>query len=171
MSDVLESPKLSGWLDGLGGNEARQTRWLTPKPLVEALGEFDLDPAGAPGWELASHTYLLENGDDGLTLPWHGRVWLNPPYGREMNPFMRRMAEHGHGTALIFAATETEIFFETVWDAATAILFLRRRVKFVRGDGEQAKANAGKPSCLVAYGQDDMLALERSGIPGKLVLL
>ena len=111
VKDGLAKPKLKGWLDGLGGNEQRQTRWLTPRPLVEALGDFDLDPAGAPGWELAKRTFLLENGENGLELDWEGRVWLNPPYGNEAWPFLRKLAHHGRGTALIFAPTDTEIFF------------------------------------------------------------
>lgn len=48
----------------------RNDRFLTPKHIVEALGKFDLDPCGAPGWDLAARTYLLENGDDGLVDPW-----------------------------------------------------------------------------------------------------
>lgn len=168
----LAKPKLKGWLDGLGGNEQRQTRWLTPKPLVEALGTFDLDPCGAPGWELAKQTLLLENGEDGLTHDWEGRVWLNPPYGKEAWAFLRKLAKHGQGTALIFARTETEIFFETVWGAATAVLFLKGRLTFLDGTSlKPARANSGAPSCLVAYGADDARALAYSGLPGRLVLI
>lgn len=162
---------------GLGGftghhpAEDRETRWLTPKPIVEALGEFDLDPCGAPGHELASTTYLLENGDDGLRDPWFGRVWLNPPYGREAEPFLRRMVEHGTGTALIFARVETQMFFDHIWDKATAILFLRKRLTFLDGSGAKGKANAGAPSCLVAYGDADAQALLESQIPGRFVRL
>lgn len=169
---ALKPPKLKGWLDGLGGNEQRQTRWLTPKPLVESLGHFDLDPCGAPGWELADRTFLLERGEDGLELPWEGRVFLNPPYGKEAWPFLRKMAQHGHGTALIFARTETEIFFETVWEAATSVLFLKGRLTFLNGETQEpARANSGAPSCLVAYGADDTRALAYSGLPGRLVLI
>lgn len=168
----LAKPKLKGWLDGLGGNEQRQTRWLTPRPLVEALGEFDLDPAGAPGWDLAKRTFLLENGEDGLDLPWEGRVWLNPPYGKEAWPFLRKLADHGQGTALIFARTETEIFFETIWGRATAVLFLKGRLTFLDGvNHKPARANSGAPSCLVAYGAEDARALAYSGLPGRVVLI
>ena len=173
MTDELKAPRLSGWLDGLGGNEQRETRWLTPKHIVEALGEFDLDPAGAPGHDLARRTYLPENGEDGLALPWEGRIWLNPPYGREAWPFMQKMAEHNNGTLLVFASVETEIWFETVWPAATAILFPKGRFTFLRADGVAAKANSGKPSALIAYGEVDAWALRaaslRGAIPGKFI--
>lgn len=147
----------------------RETRWLTPPHIVQALGVFDLDPCGAPGHELALKTYLLENGDDGLRDPWHGRVWLNPPYGREQVPFMERLANHGEGTALIFARTETRAFHQWVWPYATGLLFLEGRLNFLSADGVRAKANAGAPSVLVAYGELDAARLRASGIPGQYI--
>lgn len=165
----MKQPHLSGWLDGLGGNSPRETRWLTPKWIVEALGHFDLDPAGAPGHDLAARTYTPERGEDGLKLPWEGRVWLNPPYGREQIPFMERMVEHDHGTALLFAAVETKLWHELIWPRASAILFPLGRFTFARADGVAATANSGKPSALIAYGPADAEALASSGIPGKLI--
>lgn len=164
----------NAWLAGENqnvGSGQRETRWLTPKPLVRALGHFDLDPAGAPEHELADTTYLLENGDDGLRDPWHGRVWLNPPYGKLAEPFLRRLAEHGTGTALLFARTETKMFHELVWGQATAVLFLKGRLVFWDSEGKPARANAGAPSCLVAYGEADAHALAHSGIAGRFVWL
>jgi hypothetical protein len=84
---------------------------------------------------------------------------------------MRRMVEHGRGTALIFARTETEMFFEAVWRAATAALFLEGRLYFHRPDGKRAGANAGAPSVLVAYGAEDAERLRSSGIRGAFVPL
>jgi hypothetical protein len=79
------------------------------------------------------------------------------------------MAAHGHGTALTFARTETSWFTETIWQAATAVLFTGGRLYFHRGDGIRAKANAGAPSVLAAYGEEDAQALRESGIPGAFV--
>ena len=83
------------------------------------------------------------------------------------------MAQHGHGTALIFARTETALFAETVWHAPTAraALFLTGRLTFLRPDGSRPRANAGAPSVLVAYGADDAARLAASGLPGALVAL
>ena len=164
----------NAWLGGenqnAGGGQ-REVRWLTPPHIPAALGKFDLDPCGAPGHALATHTYLLENGDDGLRDPWEGRVWLNPPYGKAQEPFMRRMVQHGHGTALIFARTETRQWHELVWPEASAILFLRGRLCFLDASGARAGANAGAPSVLIAYGDEDAAALAASGLPGHLVQL
>lgn len=148
----------------------RETRWLTPPHIVNALGNFDLDPCGAPGHNLASQTFLLERGENGLSLDWNGRVWCNPPYGREAEPFLKKLADHGNGIAFVFARTETRVFFEQIWGRATALLFLKGRVKFLRSDLSVAGA-ANAPSVLVAYGVANANALESSGIDGKFIRL
>ncbi|PMQ21647.1 adenine methyltransferase [Glutamicibacter arilaitensis] len=146
------------------GGRQRKTRWLTPRPIVEALGEFDLDPCGAPGHELARQTFQIDDGQDGLALPWDGRVWLNPPYGKLTAPFLGKLAEHGTGTALVFARTETKMFFDHVWPAAAGILFMQGRVTFWDESGTPAKGNGGAASVLIAYGDYDAARLKESGL-------
>jgi hypothetical protein len=181
---------------GMSGHQnavSLRDEWLTPpdqilKPLGGPDG-FDLDPC-APiirPWPIARKHFTII--DDGLKQQWFGRVWLNPPYGAPhiLGPWMRRMVAHGRGTALIFARTETELFFETVWDAADAVLFVRGRLFFHvavdtwfdRKDkepifvkaGGRAPANGGAPSVLVAYGKRDAEILRNSGIAGKFITL
>lgn len=72
---------------------------------------------------------------------------------------------------MIFARTETRMFFRQVWNRADAVFFFEGRLHFHHADGARAKANAGAPSCLVAYGQENVAAIERSGLKGKLVQL
>jgi hypothetical protein len=85
--------------------------------------------------------------------------------------WLERLADHGHGTALIFARTETAMFHRQVWERAKACLFLEGRLHFHWPDGERACFNAGAPSVLVAYSGDDARALTASGLRGKLVWL
>lgn len=145
--------------------------WLTPPSLIRALGEFDLDPCCPPNmpWTTAKIHYTKEH--DGLTQPWRGRVWCNPPYSAEAVRWLRKLADHGHGTALIFARVETAWFFETVWNRAQAILFMRGRVTFCDAQGVPAKANAGAASCLIAYGDRDADVLANCRIEGQYVRL
>jgi hypothetical protein len=146
--------------------------WLTPPDIIKSLGAFDLDPCAAPEprpWDTATRHITLP--DDGLVADWAGRVWLNPPYSSEAVKWLRKMAIHNHGTALVFARTETEWFTETIWRAATAVLFIEGRLYFHRQDGTRAAANAGAPSCLVAYGHRDARILAMSGIKGGFVRL
>ena len=110
---------------------------------------------------------------DPLNQQWFGRVWMNPPYGPKpvVTAFMNRMAEHNHGTALLFARTETELFFNTIWDKATSIMFLKGRPHFCHEDGLAADHNSGAPVCLIAYGEDDSKILESANLVGKFIKL
>lgn len=142
--------------------------WLTPPDILATLGRFDLDPC-APvirPWETASQHFTIE--DNGLMQPWAGRVWCNPPFGREAIHWLRKLAVHGNGIALIPARTETVMFYETVWQVADAVLFIKGRPHFHTVDGKRAPFNSGAPICLVAYGVQNALALERSGL-GRVV--
>lgn len=153
-------------------NTANHNEWLTPPEILIALGEFDLDPcAPTPStrpWSTAHTHYSIE--DDGLTMSWFGRVWCNPPYGRETFVWLNKSADHGNGVALIFARTETRGFHAEIWEKAEAVFFFKGRLRFHKINGERGAA-ANAPSCLVAYGQNNVEALEKSGLKGKLVKL
>lgn len=162
---------------GMGSHQSSASKsvvWLTPPEIVAALGPFDLDPCAAPlprPWDTARRHIALP--DNGLEAEWVGRVWMNPPYGspKVIGPWMRRLAAHNHGTAIIFARTETALFFETVWRNAAALLFLEGRLHFHTPDGIRALENGGAPSVLVAYGLEDADRLASSGIGGAFVPL
>ncbi len=163
---------------GIGGHHSARSRtdeWLTPPAIIAALGgthSFDLDPCSPIDrpWPTAKHHFTVE--DNGLRQKWFGRVWLNPPYSTALlGKFMGRMAEHQRGIALIFARTETDAFHRFVWDSASAVLFMRGRINFHLADGTRAGGNAGAPTVLCAYGQEDAAILGASAISGKFVPL
>jgi hypothetical protein len=109
---------------------------------------------------------------NGLLMEWEGRVWMNPPYSSEdIGRWLRRLADHGRGTSLIFARTETEAFRRQVWERASGLLFLYGRLHFHTPDGRRAVKNSGAPSVLCAYGQEDLDRLAASDLPGALVPL
>lgn len=158
----------------IGGHHnptAKSEVWLTPPYILFALGPFDLDPCAAVDrpWPTATHHYTIEH--DGLSRPWQGRVWMNPPYGRKVAFWLRRLAAHGNGIALIFARTETAMFFESVWWKATALLFIEGRLNFHFPTGQRAPANCGAPSVLIAYGEDNAIALKDSALRGAFIRL
>ena len=166
-------------MTGIGGHHSARARsedWITPPHIIAALGgaeAFDLDPCAAVGqpWPTARASFTIE--DNGLIRQWHGRVFLNPPYTTSIiGKFLKRLADHGTGTALIFARTETENFFQHVWERATALHFMRSpRLHFHRVDGSRAPHNCGAPTVLCAYGQADADVLQSCGIPGQFVPL
>jgi hypothetical protein len=144
--------------------------WLTPPEIINALGPFDLDPCAAVDqpWDTAEKHYTIE--DDGLTQHWHGFVWCNPPFGPEAATWLRRMADHGNGIALVPARTETRWFVSEVWDAADGVLFLHGRPHFHHPDGTRGRANSGAPICLIGYGNHAVARLRSSLLVGSLAL-
>ena len=143
--------------------------WLTPPWVLERLGSFDLDPCSpiSRPWDTARQHYSVL--DNGLSKQWHGRVWCNPPYGLEAAQWLDRCFAHGNAIALIFARTETSMFFRHVWGRADGLLFLEGRLYFHHVTGVRASANSGAPSVLVAYGSANAECLKNCGIGGAWV--
>lgn len=159
---------------GIGGHQSAamdKDEWLTPPFIVNCLGSFDLDPCSpvVRPWDTAAHHFTVS--DDGLSKMWFGRVWMNPPYGKNTSLWLEKLSKHGNGIALIFARTETEMFFQHVWPKCNAILFIKGRLHFHHADGIRAEANSGAPSVLIAYGSENVRSLQNSGINGQLVIL
>ena len=148
--------------------------WLSPPEIIQSLGKFDLDPC-APKirpWDTAKNYFTAEN--DGLIQKWNGRVWCNPPYNKAKK-WLERCKEHGNCIVLIFARTETRMWFDSIWNDADAILFIQGRLTFHNVDGSKPKNSGGAPSCLIAYGKNNVTALElaliNKALHGKLVKL
>ena len=145
--------------------------WLTPKFIIDAVGPFSLDPCHnlERPFETAEH-YFTE-ADDGLKQDWtpFGTVWLNSPYGAATGAWLSKLAAHGNGIALVFAKTETEAF-KIAWRNASAILFLGKRIQFLRPDGTLPdKPGSGAGSALIAFGDECARHLETCGLEGALV--
>jgi len=161
-------------MNGIGSHQSARMlndEWLTPPNIILDLGPFDLDPC-APivrPWETARKHFTIN--DNGLLQEWSGFVWCNPPYGSQTGIWLDRMALHNNGIALIFARTETDMFFKSVWNKATSVLFIKGRLYFCYIDGAIAKANSGAPSVLVAYGPTADMKLRNAKLKGKYIAL
>ena len=155
-------------------NTDNHDEWLTPPSITQALSTFDLDPCQPikPPFVHALKGY--NELSDGLTKEWQGRIWCNPPYGRETFKWLDKLATHNNGIALIFSRTETIGFHKQIWDRADAVFFFKGRLKFYHVDGTEG-GTANAPSCLVAYGSNNVEAIEkacnRGDLKGKLVKL
>jgi len=130
--------------------------WYTPDHIVDAarqvLGGFDLDPAScelANEVVMAGSYYTIE--DDGLSQPWHGRVWLNPPYGRDEGQSnqgrwsAKLLDEYGAGNVaeaiLLVNAVTDRSWFHPFW--GHAICFCYSRIRFYAPDVEKAAPTHG----------------------------
>jgi hypothetical protein len=143
------------------------TEWYTPPAIFEALGiEFDLDPC-SPGalvvpWIPARRHYT--KAENGLTQPWYGRVWMNPPYGPGIDRWLQRFCAHRNGIALIFARTDTQ-WFHTYAARADALCFTRGRIPFVSpATSSNHGSTPGCGSVLLAHGRQCVESLRRGGL-------
>jgi hypothetical protein len=139
--------------DGFGHEtpyEGGSNDWITPKYIIDALGPFDLDPCASSTqpWPCASKSIAPPR--DGLAIEWEGNVYCNPPYGPHTAKWVRRLAQHGEGIALIFARVETSLWQDWIFTTADGFLFPRRRISFYRPDGTLPKSSSGAPSALIA---------------------
>ena len=140
--------------------------WLTPPDILEKLGRFDLDPCACSDprpWETASVHYTRE--DNGLMKPWHGRVWMNPPYGRAIGKWIKKAYEASHlnwqhtgatVVCLIPARTDTRWWHD--YCVKGEITFIKGRLKFVnrafpswKADGSHKISPAPFPSAIVVF--------------------
>jgi hypothetical protein len=137
--------------------------WYTPAHIPAALGRFDMDPCAGPSSSHATRNVRLP--EDGLKVPWSGRVWFNPPYSN-LYDWLALFQAHGNGIALVNMRCET-IWFQSLASHCDGLLFLKGRLAF-----EDARGNSGNcstvGSVLVAYGKRNARALARSGLPGLL---
>jgi ParB family chromosome partitioning protein len=126
--------------------------YYTPPVFVEAarkvLGRIDLDPAScAAANEIirADYYYSLENGDDGLKLPWRGSVYLNPPF-KTVRHWVHKLEsekEKDHIVDAVFLckAALGYKWYETLWRKYPTCL-VRERIQFINGPGQAKQATS-----------------------------
>lgn len=132
-------------------------RWQTPPEIWNPINrefQFDLD-AAADAQTTRCPVFLR----DALSpTPWPGtRIWLNPPYGRKLDPFVRRAADEAVlktvVVALIPFRCRASWWHDAVIGRAREVRCIRKRVRFVRLDGSRGDFTGSCDSCLVVWDQ------------------
>lgn len=145
--------------------------WLTPRYILDQLGQFDLDPCAAVEnmqWTGARTVFTKEsNGLDPRSV-WHGRVFMNPPFSNTV-PWLQRHASHGQGISLVTASVESRIWRDLVWKKAAAILLLHGRTRFANPDGSATTGRPLRSIVLIAWTQYDANYLRRATFAGVLL--
>jgi hypothetical protein len=113
----------------------------TPRWVFDAMGlHFDLDAAAPPGGPLhVPCDRYFTAADDGLTQPWTGLVWCNPPYSG-FGPWGRKWSLHPTG-ALMGTYTPGTSWFPGVFAAAEAVAFIT--CEFIRPGAEPIRPRHG----------------------------
>jgi hypothetical protein len=103
--------------------------------------------------------------DDGLAQPWHGLVFMNPPFGgcNGHVPWLIKFLKHADGIAIVRAYTSSGWWHAHVAPCAEILLFPRGKTKFIRPDGSIGK---GQGTVLYSWewGKLRAQALRRSGL-------
>ena len=124
--------------------------WETPQEFFDKLDaefHFALDVCALPENAKCSNYFTPEQ--DGLTRPWTGTCWCNPPYGRQVGRWVKKASESAEAGAtvvmLLPARTDTRWFHQYIY-GKTEIRFIPGRLKFGGG-----KSSAPFPSMVVVF--------------------
>jgi phage N-6-adenine-methyltransferase len=125
--------------------------WETPHYVFDPLDEefgFTCDVCALP--ENAKCACFYTPAQDGLCQRWTGVCWCNPPYGREIGPWVRKAYESARDgdctvCCLVPARTDTR-WWHLYVTRSYEIRFFRGRIKF-RGSANSAPF----PSALVVF--------------------
>lgn len=143
--------------------------WYTPQEFIETLGHFDTDPCSPANPLHRTADIMYTKQDDGLIQHWEGRVWLNPPYSTPLlQQFLKKMAEHRNGIALIIPKFGSRTFRELIFPYCEGLFVLEKRIRFFNSEWVQ-QTSPISTNILVAYGQDNVEAILRSGHKGTML--
>lgn len=133
-------------------NASTSNEWYTPKPIIDAarevMGHIDLDPASnAYANKVVQARRFFTADDDGLAHDWYGKVWLNPPYGKENGESnqakwsARLIEEYKSGRVteaiLLVNAVSGNTWFQPLWNYPVCLA--SKRIHFYN---EQVKSSA-----------------------------
>lgn len=126
-----------------------ENEWYTPPQYIEAarsaMGAIDVDPASsAVAQKTVNATMWYGIDDDGLSKEWKGRVWLNPPYSKDLiGRFVAKLKESvadgvtTQAVLLVNNATDTA-WFHDIAGSVSAACFIRGRISFHDSSGRPA---------------------------------
>ena len=110
------------------------TPWEIVEPLKKEFGiEFDI----CASKENNKSLLYFNKKDDCLTKDWskiNGNIWMNPPWGKEMQKFVRKALEESKKgktiVCLLPVRSNTKWWHETIIDTKAEVRFLRGEIKF-----------------------------------------
>jgi len=127
--------------------------WATPQDFFDKLDKefhFDLDVCADDQNHKCEKYFTKEQ--NGLSQEWKGKVWCNPPYGREIGDWVAAVTAHPDGGVMLLPArTDTKWFHDYIYSNKNAeIRFVKGRLKF-----GGSKNSAPFPSMVVVFKKHD----------------
>ena len=123
--------------------EKAKVEWYTPSYITDAarivMGGIDLDPASSVAAnETVGAETIYTITDRGETKPWRGRVWMNPPYGKQGPVFCDRLRKELKANTVSAACVLLSVNMMSAgwfrWMLDDGIVCIHeKRVHFVRG--------------------------------------
>jgi hypothetical protein len=173
-------------------------QWVTPQHVLESIRKvnpIEFDPASNDIAQryVNADTYCVApnctitlplgtpNGTrlvDGLVQSWHGHVFCNPPYSRDLiYPFVTRAIDHWNAGIssihmLVNSATETA-WYQDLLMSAYAVCFFSKRLAFwkiVNGTVEQ-RTQPRYANSMFYFGRDTKRFMRVFEAYGKVVTL
>jgi hypothetical protein len=141
--------------------------WYTDDKILDCArtaldNQIDLDPAShVVANEKVKATKFYTEQEDGLSLPWYGRVWLNPPFSKWklFSKKIVRELDRGEIQKMVILAnsrTVTAMFFKPILRRSKAVCILHGRHSFWGRDIEGSPSNG---QMLFFFSADDGAAL------------
>jgi len=155
---------------------SKSLRWGTPDDFfhdmeISLVGKFDIDTCATK--ETTKCEKFFEE-DEGLEKSWHGKCFMNPPYGREISKWVEKAHLESRNddcevVGLIPSRTDTKWWHEHVMKA-NVIYFVKGRLKFIDHENGKKSNSAPFPSAVVVWWEDrdiheelHVCKMERSG--------
>ena len=131
---------------------SKSAEWETPQNLYDYLNRdyrFTLDPCSTK--ENTKCEKFFTEEEDGLSKSWQGeKVFMNPPYGRDIKEWIKKAYEEGQKpntivVCLIPSRTDTKYWHDYCMKA-WKIHFIKGRLKFENKFNVDTSSSAPFPS-------------------------
>lgn len=145
--------------------------WQTPAGVTEMLRPIDLDPCAGPDTDIGDRN--LRKQDDGLTSPWSGRVFVNPPFS-DKEAWLRKAVSEQDQTDVVFVLTPDSTdtiswWHEFVEPHADYVWFAEGRVSYIVPETGEPKGSPTFGTAINVFGDPGSDTLDRMARDGHLV--
>lgn len=142
--------------------------------VVQVMAGIDLDPCADPKRRVPARKHYTK-GDNGLILPWQGKVFMNPPYGGKQGNkrWISRLVQKYEGgwvseaIALVPARTDTD-WFQPLYNYP--LCFIPGRLLFLDEGYVEQEYTAPFPSVLPYLGKHPQAFIREFGKVGNIMV-